>query len=63
MDINPGDRAATCGGLMQPIAFDVVGGEYFVIQRCEQCGHAKRNKLSQDDDLDRVVALMTGMNK
>ena len=61
VDINPGDRAAECGGLMQPVAFDVVGGEYYVIHRCLECGYEKRNKLSQNDDLDMVIKLMSGV--
>ena len=26
VDVNPGDRAATCGGLMEPIGAEVGGG-------------------------------------
>lgn len=63
VDLNPGDRAADCGGLMPPVSFEVEGGEYFVNHRCLECGWVKRNKLSKDDDLDAVVALMVEFNK
>lgn len=59
VDINPGDRAETCHGLMQPVSFEVNGGDYYVTHRCQDCGFVKRNKLSQDDDLDAVVALIS----
>jgi len=58
VDVNPGDRAEDCGGLMEPATFEVAGGDYYVHHRCWQCGQTKRNKLSRDDDLDTVVNLM-----
>lgn len=39
LDIEPGDRAAGCGGLMEPIAVWVrKNGEWAIIHRCRMCG-------------------------
>jgi len=40
----PGDRASVCGGAMRPVAFDGPGTSY-VLQRCDRCGHERRNAL------------------
>ena len=52
VDINPGDRAANCGGLMAPVAAGVKRDQYFVVQRCQKCGHTRRNKSSGRDGRD-----------
>jgi rubrerythrin len=50
VDINPGDRAADCGGLMAPIAAGIERDQNFVIHRCEKCGHMHRNRVAPQDD-------------
>jgi hypothetical protein len=55
VDINPGDRAATCGGLMRPTALENENGEYVITHTCEKCKHTKRNKISANDNFDSVV--------
>lgn len=57
VDINPGDRAAECGGLMVPVALDGRGGVYVVTQRCKKCGFTRRNKIGVADDTEAVLAL------
>lgn len=57
MDINPGDRAEKCGGMMEPIGVELVSGKYDIIQKCQRCGAEKRNKVSEDDNLDIILAL------
>lgn len=57
VDINPGDRAATCGGLMKPTAVENENGEYVLTHTCEQCGYKKRNKVAANDNFDAVVEL------
>ena len=38
VDIEPGDRASDCGGIMEPIAVWVrKGGEWAIIHRCMRC--------------------------
>ena len=39
VDIEPGDRASDCGGIMEPVAVWVrKGGEWAIIHRCKRCG-------------------------
>lgn len=58
VDIDPGDRAALCGGMMKPVALEgATGAGYFLVHRCEKCGFVRRNAVSEDDDRDAVIAL------
>ncbi len=57
VDINPGDRAATCDGLMQPVAVGADHGEQTLLHRCLTCGHEKWNKIAEADDVDAVIQI------
>lgn len=50
MDNNPGDREASCGGMMKPIGLIKKSGEYKVIHHCEKCGLEKLNKTLKNDN-------------
>ncbi len=63
VDINPGDRANSCRGLLRPIAAepDVKKG-YIIISKCDKCGEIRRNKAAheakvQPDDMRLIIAL------
>jgi hypothetical protein len=47
VDINPGDRAATCGGMMEPIAIDRKNGEWVIQHRCRKCGFLRPCKTRE----------------
>jgi hypothetical protein len=50
VDNAPGDRAADCGGAMEPIAVWVrKGGEWAIIHRCIRCGAMHSNRIAGDD--------------
>lgn len=57
VDINPGDRLATCQGLMQPIDLELKGDEQLIIHHCLDCGYEKKNKVAKEDDLDEIIKL------
>lgn len=58
VDILPGDRAASCGGAMEPVAVDYSGKKgYILVHRCTGCGAQDRNKLAPDDSMDAVISL------
>ena len=57
VDVNPGDRASSCGGLMKPVALERTGDEYVLTHRCVTCQHEKRNRTSKEDSSDALVAL------
>jgi len=59
VDINPGDRAALCGGPMEPCSYDVKGGETILLHRCTVCGFERRNRTAPNDDLDAILAIGT----
>ena len=57
MDVHPGDRAAVCGGLMQPIGILIRGSEQLIAHECLVCKHRKYNKVAKDDDANTLVTL------
>ena len=58
VDIEPGDRASDCGGLMEPIAVWVRNkGEWAVVHRCRRCGVLHANRVAADDDPMGLMSL------
>jgi hypothetical protein len=57
VDINPGDRASNCGCLMEPISYDKSGEEVSITHKCICCGHEKKNKISEDDNFDKIIKI------
>lgn len=51
VDHAPGDRAALCGGVMDPVSVWVrKGGEWAIIHRCRVCGALHSNRIAADDN-------------
>lgn len=51
VDVEPGDREADCGGIMDAIAVWVrKGGEWAIIHRCRRCGALSSNRVAADDN-------------
>ncbi len=57
VDVYPGDRAATCQGLMEPIGVMVEGDGYVIVHRCTRCGLVRRNRASPQDDFEALLKL------
>ena len=58
LDHEPGDRAAACGGIMEPIAVWVrKGGEWAVIHRCRRCGRLHSNRIAADDNPVKLMSI------
>ncbi|MCB6364816.1 RNHCP domain-containing protein [Intestinibacillus massiliensis] len=58
VDNEPGDRAAGCGGIMEPIAVWVrKNGEWAIIHRCRRCGALRSNRIAADDNPMKLMAL------
>jgi hypothetical protein len=57
VDVRPGDRAADCGGAMEPIGALYEGGRTVVVQRCQRCGHSWRNRTARGDSREAVLTL------
>lgn len=59
VDMNPGDRASSCHGVLEPIGIEnAKKGQYKIVYRCAKCGMIKRNIMAQDDNMDFVIQLM-----
>jgi hypothetical protein len=57
VDINPGDRASTCGGMMRPVSIETSGDEFIITHKCEKCGKTRRQKTCENDSIDAIIAL------
>lgn len=58
LDNEPGDRAADCGGVMEPIAVWVrKNGEWAIIHRCRICGALSSNRIAADDNPIKLMSL------
>ena len=58
LDIEPGDREADCGGLMEPIAVWIRNrGEWAVIHRCRRCGVLSSNRVAADDNPMKLMSI------
>ncbi len=55
VDINPGDRASTCMGMMRPIGIETCSGSMVIIHKCEKCGKIRRQKISDRDNSDEII--------
>ena len=66
VDVLPGDRQNTCGGILRPVRVlpDPKKG-YVIIHRCDKCGEERRNRAAneapvQPDDIDLLIRLTAG---
>ena len=58
VDIEPGDRASDCGGIMEPVAVWVrKNGEWAVIHRCGRCGELSSNRVAADDNPMNLMSI------
>lgn len=54
----PGDRANTCGGLMEPTSVQTRRtGEYVLVHKCVKCGFERLNRVAGDDDSELLTKL------
>ena len=57
VDINPGDRANPCKGLLKPIDIEKFKDTYKIIYVCESCGENHKNIMAIDDDMDEIIRI------
>lgn len=60
VDINPGDRASDCGGVMLAVSLERQNGKDYICYECEKCGYEHRNKVSPNDNINAIIALSNG---
>ncbi len=57
VDINPGDRANNCLGLLKPIGIEKFRDTYKIIYRCSKCNIIHKNIVHSDDNMDLIIEL------
>ncbi len=63
VDINPGDREETCHGLLKPIDVEINSKKgYVIVFKCVKCGQIRKNKMAEDDDMDKVYEILKQKN-
>jgi rubrerythrin len=63
LDINPGDRAEDCHGILEPIGLETNPKKgYVIIFKCKKCGEIRRNKVAEDDDMNKIIELSAKHN-
>ena len=58
VDETPGNRASSCGGIMEPRGVWVRSdGEWAIVHRCKRCGKLSSNRIAADDNPMKLMAL------
>ena len=62
VDIQPGDRLATCQGIMKPVQISGSTRNITITHKCQNCGFTRNNKLQTEDNMDNLAKLMNLLN-
>lgn len=58
VDINPGDRAETCHGMLEPIGIENNPKKgYVIVYKCKKCGAIRKNIAAKDDNMGLIIKL------
>ena len=57
VDKDPGDRLENCHGLLKPIGIETSKMGYIILFRCEKCGQIRKNKVAEDDSMEKIIEL------
>ncbi len=57
VDNYPGDRQASCHGLMKPIGLIVLGKKQILVHRCIKCHKTIKNKVCLADNKIEIIQL------
>lgn len=64
VDINPGDRACECKGILRAINVEKGNKDTFkILYKCDKCGEIKRNKMAVDDNYEEILRVMSSFPK
>ena len=56
VDINPGDRAENCHGMLEPIGIENNPKKgYVIIYKCKKCGAIRKNIAAKDDNMKLII--------
>lgn len=57
MDVNPGDRAQKCGGMMEPVFLELTKKGYKLTHRCLKCDAFTHCKTMPEDNIEALTKL------
>ena len=57
VDINPGDRASHCHGLMSVKDVFLDHGHWILLHKCDICGFERPNRVQPSDNLTKLAQL------
>jgi len=58
VDINPGDRAESCHGDLEPVSIEIDSKKgYVIVFKCKKCETIRKNKAAEDDNMDLIIDL------
>lgn len=57
VDVHPGDRSETCGGMMEPVRVEGSSPHYRIVHRCEKCRTERIVDISSGDDMSAIISL------
>ena len=63
VDINPGDRANSCKGLLIPTGIEKFKDTYKILYKCNKCHKEHKNIMAKDDDFNEIIKLSTKKEK
>ena len=58
VDVNPGDRAAKCGGMMEPVYVYKKEDKYVIKYICKECEHKFQVKSAPGDNFEMLIKLI-----
>ncbi|PIU02322.1 hypothetical protein COT66_00860 [Candidatus Shapirobacteria bacterium CG09_land_8_20_14_0_10_49_15] len=53
----PGDRAAACHGLMEPIGVELQKNQYYIVHRCQSCHKITRTRTNSQDSFEKLLKI------
>jgi hypothetical protein len=56
--VDPGDRRAECGGMMEPVDAENKNGELRIRHRCVKCGFERWCLVTKEDLLEKIPELI-----
>ncbi len=63
VDVNPGDRASDCHGLMSVKDVLLDHGNWVLLHQCDKCGHERKNKVADNDNQENLASLKEDLNR
>ena len=63
VNVNPGDREETCGGMMKPERVISKKDSFIITHVCQKCGFERNQTISEKDNFEAVLAIEKSANQ